>query len=481
MGDPKGFLKQKRRDVEYRPVCERIKDYNEVVVLRTGEISRLQASRCMDCGTPFCNWACPVGNYIPEWNDFMFKDRWETAYQLLQATNNFPEFTGRLCPAMCEYACVLGINDDPVTIRENELDIIERAFSSGLVRPVPPGKRTGKKIAVIGSGPSGLACADTLNKFGHNVVVFEKSDKVGGILRYGIPDFKLDKQIIERRLDILKKEGIEFITNVNVGGDVKFSRVKKEFDAITLTGGCSVPRDLKIKGRELKNVYFAMDYLIPSNMYVSGKSLPEDLNANNKNVVVIGGGDTGADCVGVANRQGAKCVGQIELLTQPSECRPETQPWPLYPMLLKTSTSHHEGVKREWGILTKEFIGEDVVRKISCIRVDFSMKDEKGCSVMREIPGTGFEIDADMVILALGFIHPENRHVVEETGLQLDDRGNIKTDSRHMTSIQGIFSAGDMRTGQSLIVKAIADGRACACHIDEYLFDRTYLSEGKIK
>ena len=475
MGDPKGFLKQKRQDVEYRPVCERVKDYNEVVVLRTGESSCLQASRCMDCGTPFCNWACPVGNYVPEWNDFMFRGKWETAYHLLQATNNFPEFTGRLCPAMCEYACVLGINDDPVTVRENELDIIEYAFNHGLVKPVLPGKRTGKKIAVVGSGPSGLACADVLNKFGHSVVVFEKSDKPGGILRYGIPDFKLNKQIIERRLDIFKKEGIEFRLNVNVGLNIKFSQIRKEFDAVVLTGGCSVPRDLKIRGRELKNVYFAMDYLIPSNDYVSGKSLPESMNANNKNVVVIGGGDTGADCVGVANRQGAKCVVQIELLGQPSECRRENQSWPLYPMILKTSTSHHEGVKREWGILTKEFIGEDVVRKISCVHVDFSTKDEKECPVMREIPGTEFQIDADMIILALGFIHPESRYLVEETGLQIDGRGNVKTDGRHITSVPGMFSAGDMRTGQSLIVKAIADGRACACHINEYLY------EGKIK
>jgi glutamate synthase (NADPH/NADH) small chain len=471
MGDPKGFLKVKRKLLEYRPICDRIKDYNEVVLLRSEEVAKLQASRCMDCGTPFCNWACPLGNYIPEWNDCIFKNQWKTAYYLLQSTNNFPEFTGRLCPAMCEYACVLGINDDPVTIRENEIDIIEYAFNSGLVHPMPPKKRTNKKIAIVGSGPSGLACADILNKIGHNVMVFEKSDKLGGILRYGIPDFKLDKKIIDRRLSLLKEEGMEFITNTNVGVSIKFSQLRKEFDAIALTGGCRVPRDLKIKGRNLKNIYFAMYYLIHSNRYTGGKDLPDNVNACNKNVVVIGGGDTGADCVGTANRQGAKCVVQIELLNQPSECRPENQPWPLYPMILKTSSSHQEGVKREWGILTKEFIGDTSVKKISCVRVDFSTKDAKGCSIMKEIPGTEFEIDADMVILALGFIHPQHNYILEELQLQLDERKNIKTNSNYMTSIPGIFSAGDMRTGQSLIVRSIADGRICAYNIDKYLLN----------
>ena len=463
MGDVKGFLKVKRQAAEYRPVCERVKDYREVNSLREEPYSQEQASRCMDCATPFCHWGCPIGNYIPEWNDLMFRGQWKKAIELLSATNNLPEITGRLCPAICEFACVLGINDDPVTIRENELAVIEYAFKAGYIQPNPPKTRTGKRIAVVGSGPAGLACADQLNKAGHNVVLFEKDDKIGGILRYGIPDFKLEKSLIDRRVDILKKEGIEFKTGVNVGVDISAEELQKQFDSVSLTGGCSVARDLKIKGRELKGIHFAMDYLIQSNKRVSGEKIPADklIDAKGKMVVVIGGGDTGADCVGTAHRQGAGCVVQIELLPQPPECRSETQPWPRYPMILKTTSSHQEGGKREWSVLTKEFIGENGhVKKLSCIR---------------EVLGTEFQIEADMVVLALGFIQPQKSGLLEKLGVELDQRGNVKTDENYMSSLEGVFSAGDIHRGQSLIVWAISEGRRAAHCIDKYLMGKTNL------
>jgi glutamate synthase (NADPH/NADH) small chain len=432
----------------------------------------------MDCGTPFCHWGCPVGNFIPEWNDFMFRGKWQKAFALLNATNNLPEITGRLCPAPCEFACVLGINDDPVTVRENELDIIEDAFKAGFIKPRAPKKRTGKRIAVIGSGPAGLSCADQLNKAGHNVVVFERDDKPGGILRYGIPDFKLEKWVIDRRIKILEKEGIEFKTNIFAGIDYKVAKLKKEFDAICLAGGCRIPRDLKIEGRSLSGIHFAMDYLIQENKRVMGEKLPSDklINARGRRVVVIGGGDTGADCVGTANRQGANCVVQIELLPQPPECRTPAYPWPKYPMLLKTSTSHEEGAERKWAILTKKFIGENGrVRKLSCVRVDFCEKDAKGCPVMQEVKESEFEIEADLVILALGFLHPEKKGLIEELGVELDARGNAKTGENFMTSVKGVFSAGDMHRGQSLIVWAISEGRAAAYCIDKYLMGESHL------
>ena len=435
----------------------------------------------MDCGTPFCHWGCPVGNYIPEWNDLMFHGHWEKALSLLSATNNFPEFTGRLCPAPCEYACVLGINEDPVTIRENELAIIEHGFEKGLIKPVPPKKRTGKKVAVIGSGPAGLAAADQLNKAGHKVTVFEKDDKAGGILRYGIPDFKIDKKIIDRRLAILKKEGVEFKAGINVGIDYSVSKLKTGFDAVCLTLGSREPRDLKIEGRNLKGIYFAMDYLTQSNRRVGEGFKPSPtggdgfIDAKDKKVLVIGGGDTGADCVGTAHRQGAKSVVQIEVLPKPSECRPEDQPWPKYPMIFKSSTSHEEGGERHWAILTKKFIGEkENVKKILCVKIDFQ-KDALGCPVMAEIPASEFYIEADLVILAIGFVRPEHPGLLERLGVEFDSRGNIKTGEDYMSSIKGIFSAGDMRRGQSLIVWAISEGRRAAHYIDKFLMGQTSL------
>lgn len=472
MGDPKGFLKIKRRASEYRPVCERVKDYQEITIVSPAAVSIEQASRCMDCGTPFCHWACPVGNYIPEWNDLVFHKQWARAFELLSATNNLPEITGRICPAYCEYACVLGINDDPVTIRENELAIIEHAFKTGLIKPQPPRQRTNKSIAVIGSGPAGLTCADQLNKAGHQVKVFEKDDKIGGILRYGIPDFKLEKRIIDRRLKILQKEGIEFICSSHIGIDYKISGMKKEFTAICLATGSRTPRDLKIPGRELRGINFALEFLIQANQITAGKKIPaaESINAKSKKVVVIGGGDTGADCVGVAHRQGAACVVQIELLPRPDECRSQDSPWPKYPLILKTSTSHEEGGERQWSILTKRFVGDKGwVKKLSCIKVEFAGRDKNACPVMKEVVGTEFEIDADLVILAMGFVHPEKKGLLEELAIELDSRGNVKTDDNFMTSQPGIFSCGDMRRGQSVVVWAISEGRRAAHCIDKYL------------
>ncbi|PIP20625.1 MAG: glutamate synthase [Candidatus Omnitrophica bacterium CG23_combo_of_CG06-09_8_20_14_all_40_11] len=477
MGDIRGFLKVKRQAAEYRPVCERVKDYREAAVLRNTEDSQQQASRCMDCGTPFCHWACPIGNYIPEWNDLSFRGRWQEAFQLLSATNNFPEITGRLCPAQCEFACTLGINDDPVTVMENELSIIEYAFKHGFIKPNLPKRRTGKRIAVIGSGPAGLSCANQLNKAGHSMVVLEKDDKVGGILRFGIPDFKLEKWVLDRRTKILEKEGIEFITSINVGQDYATTKLQKEFDAICLAIGCRLPRDLKIKGRSLKGIHFAMDYLTCANKRVTGERTAADkfIDAKDKRVVVIGGGDTGADCVGIAHRQGASCVIQIELLPQPPDCRSPDYPWPKYPLILKTSTSHEEGAERKWSILTKKFIGENGwIKKLYCVKVEFE-KDSGGCQVMKEAAGSEFEIEADLVILALGFLHTEHSGLVKDLGLELDSKGNVKTDENYMTKVPGVFSAGDMHRGQSLVVWAISEGRKAAHYIDKYLMGETYL------
>ncbi len=478
MGKINGFLEIKRESSKLRPIEERIKDYKDVTIKRKDHESQEQAARCMDCGTPFCHWGCPIGNFIPEWNDLMFNNQWKKANELLSATNNFPEITGRICPAPCEHSCVLSINDDAITIRENELAIIENAFKSGFLEANLNIKRTGKKIVVVGSGPAGLAVADQLNKAGHSITVFERNKKIGGILRYGIPDFKLEKGILDRRLSIMKKENIQFKTNTFVGVDITAKELIKDFDAVCLACGSRVPRDLKILGRELKGIHFAMDFLIQSNKRVWGEKIPKEalIDAKGKEVIIIGGGDTGADCVGVAKRQGAKCVTQIEILEKPSECRTKNEPWPYYPSILKNSSCHEEGCERHWSVLTKKFTGkEEKVQKLQCAKVEFSESDDKSCPVMKEIPGSESEINTDLVILAVGFLHPEHKGLVSDLNLELTNRGNVKTDENFMTSGKGIFSAGDMHRGQSLIVWAISEGRKAAHHIDKYLMGKSNL------
>lgn len=479
MGEPRGFLKSARQTNAYRQICERIKDYKEVSKLRTDKQSEEQASRCMDCGTPFCHSACPIGNYIPEWNDFMFRAHWKEGIELLEATNNLPEVTGRVCPALCEYACVLGLNDDAVTIRENELSIVEYGFKNNLIKPVRVAKRTRKKVAVIGSGPAGLSCAAQLNRAGHSVVVFERDNLAGGILRYGIPDFKLEKNILDRRIDIWSKEGVVFKTSIDVGKDYPIKKLIEEFDAVCLAGGSRVPRDLKIPGRELEGIHFAMDYLTQSNKRVSGEKIAKSalIDAAGKKVVVIGGGDTGADCVGTAHRQGASCVVQIEVMPQPDTCRNQDSPWPKYPLLLKTTSSHEEGGERHWAVLTRSFEGKaKTLKKLSCIRVEFEKDPVKGCSLMKEISGSEFEIETDLAIIAVGFLYPQRSGLLEGLRVDLDSRGNVGTDSNYMTSVEKVFCAGDMHRGQSLVVWAISEGRRAAYSIDKYLMGESNLA-----
>lgn len=476
MGKLGGFKEFERKNFNKRSVKERVKDYKEVYVpLSDKEISN-QAARCMSCGTPFCNWGCPLGNIAPDWNDFFYKGQFEKAYKRLSMTNNFPEFTGRICPALCEAACTLGINRKAVSVREIEYSIIEKAFKENWVKPNPPKIRTGKKVAVIGSGPSGLAVASELNSAGHEVVVYEKSEKIGGLLRYGIPDFKLEKNIIDRRINIMEKEGVTFKVGIEVGTEIKVKELSEEFDAIVLTVGSSVPRDLSVDGRELKGVHFAMEYLSQQNKRVSKEGFKEDeIDAKGKNVVVIGGGDTGSDCIGTAIRQGAKEVYQFEIMEKPPEQRDESMPWPTYPRILKTTTSHEEGCKREWNVLTKAFLGENgEVKKIHCAKVKW-FKEENGKMFMEEVPNSTFEVKADLVVLAMGFLHPEHKGMIEEFGLKLDGRGNIATDKIGMTNVDGVFSAGDSRTGQSLVVKCIHDGRTVAKNVDNYLMGDSFL------
>lgn len=472
MGDPKGFLKYTRASAQYRPVKERIHDYKHAIKMRPEKDSLEQATRCMDCGTPFCHWGCPAGNYIPEWNDAMMSGQWKKAFQLLNQANCLPEITGRICPAICEYACVLGVTDDPVTIRENELAIIEYAFEKKLIQPIKPTYRTQKKTAVVGSGPAGLACASELNRMGHSVTVFERDDKIGGILRYGIPDFKLEKWILDRRVNLLKEEGITFKTSIDVGRDYPVSKLKKEFSAICLAGGCRIPRDLNIEGRNLKGIHFAMDYLIAANHFAQRKIIPQTIGANGKKVVIIGGGDTGADCVGVANRQKAAGIFQIEVMPKPPKNRTEDFPWPSYPLLLKESSSHEEGCKRQWSVLTKKFKSDEQgrVKKIACVEVEFTKTSNGGYSQMREIAGSEFEIETDFVVLAIGFLRPENQ-LASMLGATILEKGCVKTDQNYKTDAPGVFCAGDMRRGQSLAIWAIYEGQECARAIHQYLIN----------
>jgi len=471
MGDPKGFLNIKRIESGYRPVEERIEDYIEVEKQLPSDERKKQASRCMDCGVPFCHWSCPVGNIMPEWQEMVYRGDWKMAYDILQETNNFPEFTGRVCPAPCEASCVLAIDDEAVTIRQNELAVIEKAFREGYVRAQPPEKRTGKSVAVVGGGPAGLACADLLNKYGHNVVLYEAEESLGGYLRFGIPDFKLDKSIIDRRVDILKQEGITFKTSTEIGKDTGISEIKNQFDAVCITIGARKARDLQVEGRETRGIYYAMEFLAQQNRVVRGDSIPENklINSYNKNIVVIGGGDTGSDCVGSANRQGAQSITQIELMPKPPGHRTSQEPWPLWPKLLKSSSSHEEGCERIWSVLTKELISENgSVKKISAIKVNWN-QDEDGKYVMSEIPGTEFELEADLIFLAMGFEHVVHEGIVNELNLKISNRGNIDIDENYMTSEKGIFAAGDSSRGASLVVWAIQDGREAAKSINSFL------------
>jgi glutamate synthase (NADPH/NADH) small chain len=475
VGDPKGFLKIKRKVSGYRPVEERINDYSEVEVQLSDDERVLQAARCMDCGVPFCHWACPVSNVMPEWQDRLFRGDWKGAWTVLEDTNPFPEFTGRVCPALCEASCVLGTNDEPVTIRQNELAVIEKAYSLGLVRPRPPGKRNGKKVAIVGAGPSGLAAAYYLNRAGFSVSVYEGDRKPGGYLRYGIPDFKLDKNFINRRIAVMEAEGVKIITNARVGsgrfgfgtsGDsarlVSAKELESSFDLVLLTIGARDARDMKIPGRELSGIVQALDYLSLQNRANASEHPGVDpVTAYGKRVLVIGGGDTGSDCVGTANRQGASGLTQIEVLPQPPEHRGDEEPWPLWPKVLKTSSSHLEGGERLWAVNTRAFKGENGrLKAVEASRVEWTRKD--GHLVMNEIPGSEFEIACDLVLLAMGFTHVVQDGAVSEFGLDTDERGNIRTKGSFHTSNPRVWAAGDSRRGASLVVHAIADGRAAA-------------------
>ena len=475
MGKITGFMEIKRETSQRRPVRERVRDWREYELKLPEERLREQGARCMDCGIPFCHKGCPLGNIIPDWNDLVYRGRWREAIDRLHWTNNFPEFTGRVCPAPCEEACVLNINNDPVTIKQIEKNIIDRAWAEGWIIAQPNPRRTGKKVAVVGSGPSGLACAQQLARAGHAVTLYERSDRVGGLLMYGIPDFKLEKWQVNRRVEQMKAEGVEIVTNCRVGTDVRADELRKKHDAVVLTIGSTKPRDLPVPGRELKGIHFAMEFLPQQNKRNAGDIIPPEvsISAKGKKVVILGGGDTGSDCLGTSNRQGAASVHQFELLPMPPEKRTPAMPWPDWPMILRTSTSHEEGVKRDWSINTKLFSGENgVVKKLHGVRLNW--KSDNGRMLMEEIPGSEFELECDLVLLALGFLGPEPDGIVAELGMKLDQRGNIACDSYH-SSVPGVFAAGDARRGQSLVVWAIWEGRECARAVDAYLMGESYL------
>ncbi|HEQ60554.1 MAG TPA: glutamate synthase subunit beta, partial [Firmicutes bacterium] len=479
MGKPTGFMEYTREPPETRPVKERLMDWCEVYRPLAVEKLQRQAARCMDCGTPFCHAGCPLGNLIPDWNDLAYRDRWKEAVGRLLATNNFPEFTGRICPAPCEEACVLGINEPPVTIEQIERRVIEHAFEQGWIRPEPPETRTGKRVAVVGSGPAGLACAQQLNRAGHHVIVFERADRLGGLLRYGIPDFKLEKWILDRRLKLLETEGIVFKTNVEVGRDLPVEELKA-FDAIVLCGGATRPRDLPVPGRDLEGIHFAMDFLARQNKRVAGDDLEagglQAIDAAGQHVIVIGGGDTGSDCVGTANRQGARSVTQFEILPKPPVERPPHQPWPYWPMKLRSSTSHEEGCERHWSLSTKAFLGSaGKVQRVRTVCVEWKTAGGNGRVRPVELEDTEQEWPAERVLLAMGFLGPEPGGLLASLGVQLDSFGNVQTDEHYMTSVPGVFSAGDMRRGQSLVVWAISEGREAARSVDRYLIGSTDL------
>jgi glutamate synthase (NADPH/NADH) small chain len=482
MGDPRGFLKRERAGTPYRPVAERVRDWRLVQDDLPPDRTREQAARCMDCGIPFCNDGCPLGNVIPDWNDLVYRDKWEDALVRLHSTNNFPEFTGLVCPAPCEQACVLGINQEPVTIKQVEWEIIRRGFDEGWVRPCKPERRTGRSVAVVGSGPAGLAAAQQLSRAGHTVTVFEKSDRIGGLLRYGIPDFKLEKWVIDRRLEQMREEGVLFQTGVHVGVDLSTGELRQGFDAILLAIGAEQPRDLPVPGRELAGVHFAMEFLTQQNRRGAGDrlELSEEILATDRHVVILGGGDTGSDCIGTSHRQGARSVSSLELLPQPPEGRHASEPWPLPKRYyFNVSSSHAEGGERIYAMMTKRLSGEGGrVTTLHGVRVGFERDalDRPLLQTMRELPGSDFELPADLVLLAMGFVHPVHEGLVRELGVELDPRGNVKADTRSFaTSEPGVFAAGDARRGQSLVVWAQWEGREAARAVDAYLMGASRL------
>ncbi|MFA7280614.1 MAG: glutamate synthase subunit beta [Sterolibacterium sp.] len=479
MGKPTGFMEYQRLSEGYLAVAERLKNYREFVLHLSDAEAKIQGARCMDCGIPFCSNGCPINNIIPDWNDLVYRQDWRGALDVLHSTNNFPEFTGRICPAPCEAACTLNINNDAVGIKSIEHAIIDKAWEQGWVQPQPPSRKTGKKVAVIGSGPAGLAAAQQLARVGHSVSVFEKNDRIGGLLRYGIPDFKLEKRHIDRRMAQMEAEGVEFRVNQHVGKDVAADKLLKAFDAVVLTGGAENPRDLPVPGRSLAGVHFAMDFLPQQNKANAGDTLPDSIQAGGKHVVVIGGGDTGSDCVGTSRRQGAASITQFELLPRPPEQENRPLTWPYWPLKMRISSSHEEGCTRDWAVATKAFIGGkgkdgDKLKALQVVRLDW--RDGK----MQEIAGSEFEVKADLVFLAMGFLGP-NAGVLEAFGVARDNRGNAQADTEaegakaYATSVPKVFAAGDMRRGQSLVVWAIREGRQCACAVDEFLMGRSTL------
>ena len=483
MGKITGFLEFSRELPKKRPPEERVNDYNEFIERYSEEKLNQQSARCMDCGTPFCHDGCPVGNLIPEFNDAVYRKSYREAYEILSSTNNFPEFTGRICPAPCESSCVLGINQPAITIEEIEKHIIEIAFENGYVQPRIPNVRTGKKIAIVGSGPAGMAAATQLNSAGHSVTIFERDDAPGGLLRYGIPDFKLEKWVVERRIELMKEEGIEIKCNANVGVNISVNDLLREYHAIILAGGSTIPRDLNIPGRELKGIHFAMDFLKQQNKRVSSSVLKqnvteEDILATGKNVVVIGGGDTGSDCVGTSNRQKALSVTQFELMPMPPKARTPYMPWPTYPFILKTTSSHEEGANRHWAIATKEFIGDENgnLKALKIVDLEWKFTEDDKPAQFVEVAGSETEIPCERAFLAMGFVHPQHEGLLNQLDVELDQRGNVKASEKEFhTNISKIFAAGDMRRGQSLVVWAISEGRECARKVDEYLMGYSLL------
>ena len=476
MGKPTGFLEITRHEHGYAPVAERIAHFRDFVVPLPESGVREQAARCMDCGIPYCHRGCPVHNIIPDWNDLVYRGNWREALEVLHSTNNFPEFTGRICPAPCEASCTLNFNSQPVTIKDIECAIIDKGWAEGWVKPQIAAHRTGKRVAVIGSGPAGLACAQQLARAGHDVVVFEKNDRIGGLLRYGIPDFKLETWLIDRRLAQMRAEGVEFRPNSHVGVDISARALLAEFDAVALAGGSEQPRDLNAPGRDLRGIHFAMDFLTQQNRRVAGvKIASEDILATDKDVVVIGGGDTGSDCVGTSIRQGARSVTQLEIMPKPPLHENKLLTWPNWPLKLRTSSSHEEGCERDWAVTTQQFVGQDgAVTAMQLARLEW--RDSNGRQTMVEIPNSAFEIKTDLVLLAMGFVHPVHAGMLEELGVALDPRGNIRAgENDYQTSVNKIFAAGDMRRGQSLVVWAIREGRQCARAVDEYLMGSSEL------